>query len=170
MVAASMGIHLFGASVHSAPLDVLERLALSPEREAVLRERLGPDTLILSTCNRTEIYIGDGVTQSPQALRHLICEALGTERGALLNHLYSKSGVDGIRHLYRVACGLDSAVLGEAQILGQVREAWDVLREMLSHHQFLKELFPVRSKLLRRRANLRRLELARSRLLRHRFN
>ena len=45
MVAASMGIHLFGASVHSAPLDVLERLALSPEREAVLRERLGPDTL-----------------------------------------------------------------------------------------------------------------------------
>ena len=129
MVAASMGIHLFGASVHSAPLDVLERLALSPEREAVLRERLGPDTLILSTCNRTEIYIGDGVTQSPQALRHLICDALGTERGALLNHLYSKSGVDGIRHLYRVACGLDSAVLGEAQILGQVREAWDALRE-----------------------------------------
>ena len=72
MVAASMGIHLFGASVHSAPLDVLERLALSPEREAALRERLGPDTSILSTCNRTEIYIGDAVTQSPQALRHLI--------------------------------------------------------------------------------------------------
>lgn len=129
MTAASMGIHLLGASVHNAPLDILERLALGPELEATLRERLGPDTLILSTCNRTEIYVCDGGNESPEAVLAEVRQALGAERASLLGHLYLKSGVEGIRHLYRVACGLDSAVLGEAQILGQVREAWDVLKE-----------------------------------------
>lgn len=128
MTAGSMGIHLLGASVHNAPLDVLERLALGPDLEATLRERLGPDTLILSTCNRTEIYIGPNGTETPEAALHLLSDALGSERAGLVNHLYLKSGLDGIRHLYRVACGLDSAVLGEAQILGQVREAWDILK------------------------------------------
>jgi glutamyl-tRNA reductase len=123
-----MGIHLLGASVHNAPLEILERLALSPELAEMLRERLGPDTLILSTCNRTEIYVGDGGTESPAAVLAQIKDAIGVERANLLDHLYLKSGVEGIRHLYRVACGLDSAVLGEAQILGQVREAWDHLK------------------------------------------
>ena len=128
MTAGSMGIHLLGASVHNAPLEILERLALSPELAEMLRERLGPDTLILSTCNRTEIYVGDGGTESPAAVLAQIKDAIGVERAKLLDHLYLKSGVEGIRHLYRVACGLDSAVLGEAQILGQVREAWDHLK------------------------------------------
>ncbi len=128
MTAGSMGIHLLGASVHNAPLEILERLALSPELAEMLRERLGPDTLILSTCNRTEIYVGDGGTESPAAVLAQIKDAIGVERANLLDHLYLKSGVEGIRHLYRVACGLDSAVLGEAQILGQVREAWDHLK------------------------------------------
>jgi len=128
MTAGSMGIHLLGASVHNAPLEILERLALSPELAEMLRERLGPDTLILSTCNRTEIYVGDGGTESPAAVLAQIKDAIGVERANLLDHLYLKSGVEGIRHLYRVACGLDSAVLGEAQILGQVREAWDDLK------------------------------------------
>lgn len=128
MTAGSMGIHLLGASVHNAPLEILERLALSPELAEMLQERLGPDTLILSTCNRTEIYVGDGGTESPAAVLAQIKDAIGVERANLLDHLYLKSGVEGIRHLYRVACGLDSAVLGEAQILGQVREAWDHLK------------------------------------------
>lgn len=128
MRAASMGIHLLGASVHNAPLEILERLALSPEIAETLRDRLGPDTLILSTCNRTEIYVRDDGAESSAAVLAAIKDALGAERAKLLEHLYLKSGVEGIRHLYRVACGLDSAVLGEAQILGQVREAWELLK------------------------------------------
>ena len=121
----SMGIHMVGASVHNAPLDVLERLTLNAELERRLRERLGPDTLMLSTCNRTEIYVGTALEPSANIIQSVIQATFGREREKLFSYLYAKSGVEGIRHLYRVACGLDSAVLGETQILGQVREAWD---------------------------------------------
>ena len=124
----SMGIHMVGASVHNAPLDVLERLTLNAELERRLRERLGPDTLMLSTCNRTEIYVGTALEPSANIIQSVIQATFGREREKLFSYLYAKSGVEGIRHLYRVACGLDSAVLGETQILGQVREAWDSAR------------------------------------------
>ncbi|MFX6238434.1 hypothetical protein ABTF53_19630, partial [Acinetobacter baumannii] len=68
--------------------------------------------VVLSTCNRTEIY---GVGSPKEA------KALLLSRGVEARHLYQKEGIEALRHLFRVAAGLDSLVMGEAQILGQVR-------------------------------------------------
>ena len=81
---------------------------------------------VLSTCNRIEYYaqLADGVDDAPRAvLLDLIAQTLGVPQGRLLRHVCFSEGVHALRHLFRVASGLDSMVLGEPQILGQVAEA-----------------------------------------------
>ncbi len=124
-------IDLFGVSIHSAPIGVLEKLALSPDEAESLcdnlrqRDEVG-SALVVSTCNRTEVYV-DWLsrTGSERILREAFVQEVGPDRIPEERFLYREHGLDGVRHLYRVACGLDSVVLGEAQILGQLKSAWD---------------------------------------------
>jgi glutamyl-tRNA reductase len=120
-----MPIAILGLSHHSAPLDVREKAAVAPERqlEALGQLALQPgvaEAALVSTCNRTEIILR---AEDVGAAREWLA-AHGRSSGvALESHLYCHLDDDAVRHLFRVASGLDSMVLGEPQILGQVKQA-----------------------------------------------
>src|SRR6267154_333291 len=124
-----MSITVLGVNHRTAPLEVRERFAHAPrEVPAALERVLGVGArggVLLSTCNRTEFYITEPDEATPEAVWALLSERLGGGRNAL-EYGYLQRDRDAVRHLYRVSAGLDSMILGEAQIQGQVREAWDV--------------------------------------------
>jgi glutamyl-tRNA reductase len=114
-----------GLSHRTAPVELRERfgtLGLGAERCPEVIEHL-----VLSTCYRVELYafLADGVEDARDVLVAALADAHGVDREALVDHLYVHSGPDVARHLARVAAGLDSLVLGEAEIQGQVREAFE---------------------------------------------
>lgn len=123
-----MSILFVGWNHRGAPLDLRERLAFTPERaaealEALRSHRLLAEGAIVSTCNRAELY---GVAEAGVGLDALTEFLSGFHRvdaETLRRTAHSGSDETSVRHLFRVASGLDSMVLGEAQILGQVREA-----------------------------------------------
>jgi glutamyl-tRNA reductase len=113
-----------GLSHRTAPVELRERfgtLGLGAERCPEVVEHA-----VLSTCYRVELYafLVDGVEDARETLIDTLAQAHGIDRAALVDHLYLYSGADAARHLSRVAAGLDSLVLGEAEILGQVRDAF----------------------------------------------
>ena len=119
-----------GLSHKTAPIAVREQLAVEEDklREIVLDVHATgvlSEVVVLSTCNRVEIY---GVADVPGEARALAFRRLGQHRGVDLSTveplLYTKSGVEAIRHCFRVAASLDSMILGEPQILGQVKDAF----------------------------------------------
>ncbi|MBS1892172.1 MAG: glutamyl-tRNA reductase [Actinobacteria bacterium] len=121
-----------GVSHKTAPLDLRERLSLTEGRAvAALRELTEAGTIeeaaAISTCNRTELYlvVSDPVEAESEALGVLTRKA-GIRPTELLGHLYSLRGVDASRHLLRVTAGLDSMIVGEAEIQGQVKRAYEL--------------------------------------------
>ena len=110
-------LHAVGVSHHNAPLEVRERLFLGEGDAIALAKELG--AVVLSTCNRTEIYSLGG---DPERARRGLERLSGLDLGGVLE---SWEGDDAVEHLFRVAAGLDSLVPGEAQILGQVRLAYE---------------------------------------------
>jgi glutamyl-tRNA reductase len=128
-----MPLLAIGLSHHTAPLDMRERLAIGSQdypgklRELLALEGVG-EAVILSTCNRTEVYTAVGRENRERPLAWLAGHGgIETHRSAEL--FYSKYGEDAVRHLFRVACGLDSMVLGEPQIMGQLKQAWQASRD-----------------------------------------
>jgi glutamyl-tRNA reductase len=123
---------VIGLSHRSSPVTVRERFAFPeaavPEALAKLRRETGAgEAVILSTCNRVEIY---AVTTAPEsqaaaALRKYLLDYHRWEE-PLGDEIYWHSEARGVEHLFRVACGLDSMVLGETEILGQLKKAYDV--------------------------------------------
>ena len=122
-----MELLCIGLSHRSAPVVVRERLALPEARQAELAQRLAQgqaEALLVSTCNRVELYVAapDG-----DAARERVREQLSLLGGPeALEHLYEHRGESALVHLFRVASSLDSMVLGEAQILGQVKDAFEL--------------------------------------------
>jgi glutamyl-tRNA reductase len=121
-----------GVSHKTAPIELRERLALTEGRAAgVLRELVEADPVIegaaLSTCNRTELYllVADPVEAEALALGVLAREA-DIRPTELLGHLYSLRAGEAARHLFEVTAGLDSMILGEAEIQGQVKRAYEL--------------------------------------------
>jgi glutamyl-tRNA reductase len=121
-------IILVGLSHHSAPVELRERFALTAGNlEASLldlRNGLLSECAIVSTCNRLEVYaLAKDHKQGWQAIEYYLIVLCGLSPDVLRPYLYRMSGADTIEHLMRVACGLESMMLGETQILGQVNEA-----------------------------------------------
>jgi glutamyl-tRNA reductase len=121
-----------GVSHRTAPLELRERLALTEGRAAgVLRELADAaevhEAAAISTCNRTELYLyaGDPVAAESQALSVLAREA-GIRPTELVGHLYSLHNADAATQIYRVAAGLDSMIVGEAEVQGQVKRAYEL--------------------------------------------
>jgi glutamyl-tRNA reductase len=111
-------LSLVGLSHRVAPVELRERVALEPARAAALARDLG-DAVCLSTCYRTELYLADGsVERAVTSLEEIADEPLD----AVVYRLHDEAAAV---HLFRVAAGLDSLVPGEAEILGQVRNAYD---------------------------------------------
>jgi len=115
-----------GLSHRTAPLTVRERLALPEARQVELLQRLAQaptEALLVSTCNRVELYVAaPDLAQARARVREQLGQLGGPEA---LEHLYEHQGEAALVHLFRVAASLDSMVLGEAQILGQVKDAFE---------------------------------------------
>ncbi len=142
-----MRLFLLGLSHHTAPVELRERVSIAradlPRALATLAERPAVgEAVILSTCNRTEIYATsadpaharDGVTD-------FLCEFQGLAPGLLAPHLFALVDVDVVRHLFRVAAGLDSMIVGEPQVLGQAKDAWSAAAEESRTGPLLNRLF-----------------------------
>ena len=121
-----------GLSHRTAPVEVREHLAVAPDRlEQELREiaAIGPldEALLISTCNRVELY---ATSANPIEASQIATDALAKRlpENATAAVLYQQRGIDVVRHVFRVASSLDSLVVGEPQILGQVKEAFDAAR------------------------------------------
>ncbi|MEX0620321.1 MAG: glutamyl-tRNA reductase [Solirubrobacterales bacterium] len=125
-------LFLLGLSHRTAPLDLREAVALTEGRAAGAMSELIADAAIrevttVSTCNRTEIYL---VVDDPVRAESLALSVLSRQAGigptGLAPHLYSMAGSQAARHLFRVAAGLESMIVGEAEIQGQVRRAHEL--------------------------------------------
>ena len=136
-----------GISHKTAPVEVRERLAL-PEARATdfLRDLRGTadvqEAVAISTCNRTELYlvVGDPVEAESRVLSMLSSQA-GIRPTELAGSIYAHRNCDAARHLYRVTAGLESMVVGEAEIQGQVKRAYDSALEKGSAGPFTNHLF-----------------------------
>ncbi|MGQ9830760.1 MAG: glutamyl-tRNA reductase [Thermochromatium sp.] len=140
-----MKLLVLGLNHKTAPVDIRERLAFGPDIIAgALRKLIGCDGIlegvILSTCNRTELYcaVQDSVEDR---LRHWLSEFHGIEHERIDPFLYAYADRDAVVHLLRVSSGLDSLVLGEPQILGQVKTAYQTACECSTTGKLLGRLF-----------------------------
>ena len=119
---------LFSVSHHRAPVELREKLAFDHERRSALLQDLrqfATQTVSIATCNRTEVYLvlEPGTDQGRDAITQTIARHANADRSELETASRVETDENAVRHLFRVACGLDSAILGEPQILGQVRDA-----------------------------------------------
>ena len=121
-----------GVNHRTVPLELLERLSVSADRlpkalhDLVSRTDIA-EAVLLSTCNRTEIYVQAEKFHGAVAdVRNFLCQLSFLAPEELSDHLYTFHDAAAVAHLFSVAAGLDSAVLGESEILGQVRAAWEV--------------------------------------------
>jgi glutamyl-tRNA reductase len=128
-----MKLLIAGLNHKTAPVEMRERLAIGaaelPETTMALVAQPGiTEGMILSTCNRVELLVGhDGVEPD---LQEFLARRFNLDRALLQPHLYLYRDEEAIRHLFRVAASLDSMVVGEAQILGQVKQSWNVARQL----------------------------------------
>src|SRR6476469_2406083 len=127
---------LLGLNHATAPLAVREHFAFNgaQRREALESFKTafpGSEAVLLSTCNRVELYVATPTIGQPTSdeVLAVFARSRGVEPGQFRAHLYEKRERDVVGHVFNVASSLDSMVLGESQILGQVREAYDEARE-----------------------------------------
>ncbi len=129
-----MKLQMVGCSHHTASVEVRERLAFSREQavEALARFRNRypqAEAVLLSTCNRVELYFASEAAEacpSHHDAVNFLAEFHGVAAEELFNALFERTGEDFVRHLFTVAASLDSMVVGEAQILGQVKQSYEL--------------------------------------------
>jgi len=140
-----MPLFTIGISHHTAPIEIREKVAISQsEYSNRVRELCAlpgiEEVVILGTCNRTEIYcLSTAAGQSE--LIEWVRQSSAIPASELDQHLYQHEGEDAARHLIRVASGLDSLVLGETQILGQLKDAWQQAHDAGGLGRVLNRLF-----------------------------
>ena len=125
-----MSVLVFGVSHRSAPVAVLEQLAADESEQGKLVERvlqspLVTEAMLLSTCNRVEVYaVVDAFHGGLSVISQVLADHAGMSVGELTKHAYVRYSEAAVEHLFSVTSGLDSAVIGEQQVLGQVRRAY----------------------------------------------
>ncbi len=150
-MSAALNVLALGLNHTTAPLDLRGRLAFSPEQMGPalhgFRERLVralPEAALVSTCNRTELYVAAPTEKASELVRPAVdwlAEQGGISGSQLMDHSYVMEDRDAARHAFRVASGLDSMVLGEPQILGQMKQAVRLADEAGTLGTTLHQLF-----------------------------
>jgi len=123
-----VAIFAFGINHKTAPVDIREQVAFTPEKlptalTGILEQSPASEAAIISTCNRTELYCELHANDSDEIIRWFE-NFHDLEHQALAPYIYSFADQEAVRHILRVASGLDSLVLGEPQILGQIKDAY----------------------------------------------
>jgi glutamyl-tRNA reductase len=124
-----MELFCIGVSHKTAPVEMREKLALPESDQLALLTKLSPsgEAMLVSTCNRVELYLAsDDVPTTRERGRRVLVEIAGPE---VARHLYEHEGDQAALHLFRVAASLDSMVVGEPQILGQVKDAFEAAQK-----------------------------------------
>ena len=136
-----MALIAAGVSHHTAPLPLRERLVVSAGETQAVAQRIleatgAREVVLLSTCNRTEVYVVEGEVDAAPGIWSDFSALLGED---VSSFGYVRRDRDAVAHLFRVTAGIDSMILGEAQIHGQVRDAWE--RSRASSGAVLSRLF-----------------------------
>lgn len=140
-------LFVLGSSHHEAPLEVRERFALTPEQTRDLQAELSNDPdfrecLVLNTCNRLEIY---GLAKSQSgfegSVREKLCTIQGIDRALFDKHSFWHTNLDALQHALEVSAGLDSQMIGETEILSQMKEAYALAKEANATGTVLNRLF-----------------------------
>jgi len=142
-----VSVVVLGLNHRTVPLDLLERVTIDDSRlpkalhDVMSRDHVS-EAVVLSTCNRSEVYVvAEKFHPAYADLRTFFSELAFVPPEELADHLYVLDGADAASHLFSVAAGLDSAVIGEAEILGQVRQAWEKAQEEQAAGSQLNLLF-----------------------------
>lgn len=141
-----MNLLVVGVSYRTAPVSVLEQVAVTgPQTSQLLNTLVGQANVgaavVLSTCNRVEVYAAVGTFHGGLAdIATVLADGAGCTAAELAPHLYVRYDAEAVRHAYRVAAGLDSMVIGESQVLGQLREAYATATEADTVGPLLHEL------------------------------
>ena len=144
---AEVNLILVGVNHKTTPVEIREKLAFTKGKIEESVERLFnfPDIIehtILSTCNRVEIYARANCQDSAiKAIKQFICDYHEVSPVELEDHFYSYRNEEAVEHLFRVSSSLDSMILGEAQILGQVKDAYSLAKDLRSTGLVLNQLF-----------------------------
>jgi glutamyl-tRNA reductase len=130
-----MRLFAVGLSHRTAPVDLREcvdfaRGGLDTALSALASQGVGREVVVLSTCNRAEIYAVGDTDATADGVGRFFSEYHKLPHAAVAEHLYHRRGADAARHLFRVAAGLDSLVVGEPQILGQVKAAYSTASDL----------------------------------------
>jgi glutamyl-tRNA reductase len=144
-----VNLRAIGCNVQSAAVELREKLAFDATKLAralaELPARYGAEAVVLGTCNRVELYVARPEVEAPvhaPLVAEFLGEIHGVPAGVIHEHLYEHADADAVRHVFRVAAGLDSVVLGESQIAGQVKEAFDAAQKAEATGPLLNTLFP----------------------------
>ncbi len=140
-----MALLSLGINHLTAPVDIREKVAFAPEKMGKALHELQDipavnESVIVSTCNRTEIYC-DTSSDCSEVITHWLTAHHGINEHGLSPYIYQHSDQEVARHLFRVAAGLDSLVLGEPQILGQLKDSYDQARGGKTVNAILDRLF-----------------------------
>jgi glutamyl-tRNA reductase len=142
-----MHLLLLGVTHRTAPVELRERLDFASRDVGAAVEALGgrpgvAESVVLSTCNRAEVYVvTDDIDRGREEVLAFLVDYHHVPRNAFLPHLFERQEAEAAHHLFRVAAGLDSLVVGEPQILGQVKDAWSVASERRCAGPLLSKLF-----------------------------
>jgi glutamyl-tRNA reductase len=149
-----MNLLAIGCSYHTSPVEVRERLAFNSDQLPLALEaltvRFDCEAVILSTCNRVELYLArvpEQVSETPsapldgQAVAAFLADFHGLTVDQVTPHLYTKQQAEAVHHLFHVAASLDSLIIGEGQIAGQVKTAYEKAQEYAAIGPLLHALF-----------------------------
>ena len=143
-----MNLRAIGCNVESADVAVREKLAFDDAKLrlalAELTARYGVEAVVLGTCNRVELYLARREDESPvhaPLIAEFLAEIHGVPASDILPHLYEHADAEAVKHAFRVACSLDSVVIGEGQIAGQVKDAFEVAQKTEATGPLLNALF-----------------------------
>jgi glutamyl-tRNA reductase len=138
---------LVGISHRTAPVELRERVdfqarGVRDALRALAQRGSAREAVVVSTCNRAELYVAcDEVAATRQDLVHFVSDFNGVTAAEITPHVYDVTDLDVARHLFRVAAGLDSLVMGEPQILGQVKDAHTIATDAHTSGPVLNRLF-----------------------------
>ena len=138
-----MSFFALGVNHQTASVELREQVAFNPEKlKLLLTEQSHHDQLndmvVVSTCNRTEVY---AIADNADMVLDWLAQKNGIDVKQLQNHIYRYENTDAVTHLMRVASGLDSLMLGEPQIMGQVKSALNLAKESEVVSQNLNRIF-----------------------------
>ncbi len=155
-----MTIQVLGCSHREAPISIRERFAFSADEARCALDRLRGEfpkveSVLLSTCNRVELYTAtaNGGAPTSQQIAAFLARCCGADLDEVLEHFSERVGHDAVQHLFLVASSLDSMVVGEPQILAQVKQAYQLATQQATAGPLTHAAFQAAVKVARRVAN-----------------